>query len=243
MTKTTTACLTIEFHGYWHVGSGRGDGLGTDAAVIRTSGKLPYVPGRTIKGLLRDAATLSEALGYLAAGRTTMLFGTPLPDPPVLGTGTGGWEATAETGNAARGGKTNEDDERSFAAEQVLHRYRTDSGVLRISNARLGDSRTAQDEWETWARSGREEVPGLVRGLFRTVASTALTDGVARTGTLRVVEVAVPVTLHAFVDGPDDDWVVDLETFVLPMVRRAGKNRTRGLGTSTWRMAPEGGRS
>ncbi len=240
---STAARLTIGFHGYWHIGSGRGDGLGTDAAVIRTPGKLPYMPGRTIKGLLRDAAALSEGLGYLPPGRTAMLFGTPLPDPPVPKDGQGGAGSTTKDGAPADPGKTNEGDDRSFAAEQTLHRYRTEPGVLRISNARLGDTRTAQDTWETWARSGREEAPDLVRGLFRTVASTALKDGVARDSTLRVVEVAVPITLHAFVEGPDDGWIDELNTVVLPLVRRAGKNRTRGLGMSTWCAAPEGGRS
>lgn len=240
MTATRTARLTIEFHGYWHIGSGRGDGLGTDAAVIRTPGKLPYVPGRTIKGLLRDAAALSEGLGHLAPGRTAALFGTPLPDPPA--------PADAQAGGTAAEGGAGEEattagGELSFAAEQTLHRYRTEPGALRISNARIGETLDAQGVWERWAGGRKDDEDSPVPGLFRTVASTALKDGVARDGSLRVVEVAVPVTLHAFVDGPDDDWIAELETFVLPLVRRAGKSRTRGLGMSTWRIAREGGQS
>lgn len=51
----------IEFYSFWHCGSGLAAGADVDALVVKDSDGLPYVPGRTIKGLLRDAAT---ELGY-----------------------------------------------------------------------------------------------------------------------------------------------------------------------------------
>lgn len=51
----------IEFFSNWHCGSGLAAGADVDALVIKDQNGLPYVPGRTIKGLLRDAAT---ELGY-----------------------------------------------------------------------------------------------------------------------------------------------------------------------------------
>lgn len=46
----------LEFFTYWHCGSGLGAGADLDATVIKDNKKLPFVPGKTIKGLLREAA-------------------------------------------------------------------------------------------------------------------------------------------------------------------------------------------
>lgn len=51
-----TRTLQLEFHDLWHVGSGRGRGAHLDAIVDRDESGLPYVPGRMLKGVLRDAA-------------------------------------------------------------------------------------------------------------------------------------------------------------------------------------------
>lgn len=45
----------IDFFSNWHCGSGLAAGADVDALVIRDSQGLPYVPGRTLKGLLREA--------------------------------------------------------------------------------------------------------------------------------------------------------------------------------------------
>lgn len=47
----------IEFFSNWHCGSGLAAGADVDALVIKDSHGLPYVPGRTLKGLLREAAS------------------------------------------------------------------------------------------------------------------------------------------------------------------------------------------
>ena len=46
----------IEFFSNWHCGSGLAAGADVDALVVKDAKGLPYVPGRTIKGLLREAA-------------------------------------------------------------------------------------------------------------------------------------------------------------------------------------------
>lgn len=46
----------IEFFSYWHCGSGLAAGADVDALVVKDVDGLPYVPGKTIKGLLREAA-------------------------------------------------------------------------------------------------------------------------------------------------------------------------------------------
>lgn len=46
---------TIQLHNYWHCGSGLAAGADVDALVIKDKDELPYIPGKTIKGLLREA--------------------------------------------------------------------------------------------------------------------------------------------------------------------------------------------
>lgn len=53
----STIKYEIEFFSNWHCGSGLAAGADVDALVIKDNNGLPYVPGRTIKGLLRDAAS------------------------------------------------------------------------------------------------------------------------------------------------------------------------------------------
>lgn len=54
----------ITFHSDWHTGSGLSSGSDVDALVIKDKDNLPYIPGKTIKGLLKDAALdLSDIKG------------------------------------------------------------------------------------------------------------------------------------------------------------------------------------
>lgn len=55
--------LKIEILSYWHPGTGRGQGSHLDAVTHRSGNGLPCLPGRTVKGLLRDAAHRWESFG------------------------------------------------------------------------------------------------------------------------------------------------------------------------------------
>lgn len=59
----------IQFHSYWHCGSGLAAGAGVDALVVKDADGLPFVPGKTIKGLLR------EAMEELYGGQNEMYIG------------------------------------------------------------------------------------------------------------------------------------------------------------------------
>lgn len=52
----------VEFFDAWHAGSGLAAGADVDALVIKDKNKLPYIPGKTIKGLVREA--LEETIEY-----------------------------------------------------------------------------------------------------------------------------------------------------------------------------------
>lgn len=45
---------SVTFYDYWHLGSGVSAGTALDSLVVKTDDGLPYVPGKTIKGLVRE---------------------------------------------------------------------------------------------------------------------------------------------------------------------------------------------
>ena len=75
--------LTVEILSYWHAGSGLGRGADLDALVLRNGDDLPYLPGRTLKGLLREAFMICEEMGHAQKGRTAELFGLDAAPPSI----------------------------------------------------------------------------------------------------------------------------------------------------------------
>ncbi len=73
---------TIEFYSYWHCGSGLSAGGDTDALVIKDNNGLPFLPGKTLKGLLRDSCTtLLELKGDSSQAAISRIFGMPAGNP------------------------------------------------------------------------------------------------------------------------------------------------------------------
>jgi len=65
----------IQFFAEWHCGSGLSSGADVDALVIRDENGLPFVPGKTLKGLLRDAAELLNTVGQAEIDQIQLVFG------------------------------------------------------------------------------------------------------------------------------------------------------------------------
>ncbi len=51
---------TLTFLDYWHLSSGLSAGSKLDSSVVKDHNGIPYVPGKTIKGLLREMAELID---------------------------------------------------------------------------------------------------------------------------------------------------------------------------------------
>lgn len=89
----STPTLHIRLQTYWHCGTGRGLGAAVDAAAYRDSDDLPAVPGRHIKGLLRDAMQQAQAWGWSGHADGSMLHtlfgqrteGSLIDAPPASG--------------------------------------------------------------------------------------------------------------------------------------------------------------
>lgn len=52
--------LKFDIQSDWHVGSGEEGGAYADALVLKNENDLPYLPGRSIKGLLREAMSVAQ---------------------------------------------------------------------------------------------------------------------------------------------------------------------------------------
>jgi len=197
--------LKLTFHSPWQVGSGLGDGAVADAVVLKDRLGLPTVPGRTIKGLVREAMVRAAEAGIVPLERVERWLGSPRAGlPGAIGEG--------------------EQD-----SQQESGRFGTKPGCLWFGSAGLSE------RWTHWASDQAQTEAGQppeVAALYGLHASTSINeDGVAAEHTLRVVEAAVPMELRAKVVGPADDttWQTDLRK-CLPLIRALGAGRSRGFG-------------
>lgn len=69
----------IEFFDYWSTDSGLSGGALADNLSIKDKKGLPYLPGKTIKGLFRESADLLSELGYNEINQSFIneVFGEP----------------------------------------------------------------------------------------------------------------------------------------------------------------------
>jgi len=201
-----TALLTIDIQAYWHPGTGRGSGFHLDAITHTGADGLPRLPGRTLKGLLRDAVHRAELWGWprVPAGTTVALFGSrtnpgrvATADPPVT-------------------------------PQPRRDENLSTPGLLRVSDATL----PAEVATYLASEDGKKLVPGLYREHFSTAIDAA--TGVAQGRSLRGMQVVVPLMLEARIDEVSGiasvpDWRALLET-VFALIPAVGAHRTRGFG-------------
>jgi hypothetical protein len=200
--------VTVRIDSFWRVGTGRGAAGRLDALCIRDGNDLPFLPGRSLKGLLRDAVDRAEQWGWFEEQ------GYPGDGPPNAGPltvclfGEPGFRIDTD-------GAVN-------VTEPVL---RPASGCLQVANAIL-----PQDD-RAWLCQKRYLVPQL----FCTMNSTAINPntGAPLHGALRAEEVVVPLTLEAGIAAndrdPPDNWP-HLLRLAAPLIRAVGSGKSRGLG-------------
>ena len=82
MTKTYT--LNAQFQTFWHIGTGRGSGQSLDALVEKDAHGIPYIPGKTLKGLFRDAFYKLDQ--WQNQQNTNLLFGSRSTNESTDGT-------------------------------------------------------------------------------------------------------------------------------------------------------------
>jgi CRISPR/Cas system CSM-associated protein Csm3 (group 7 of RAMP superfamily) len=176
----------IEFFSYWHTGSGLSGSTYSDILVNKTQEGLPFIPGKTLKGLLREAAEIIHGLESNSVSATFIkdVFGEKPPEDST--------EAAHPTSEAS----------------------------CFFSSANLSEFlRTNLDEEEK-------------RLLYHVLASTKIDrNGLAENGSLRQMEVTVPLVLFARIEHfPDDPGYKQQLDYCFKWIKRMGLNRFRGLG-------------
>lgn len=212
--------VKISLKGYWYIGSGQEAGAYADSLMLKTKNRLPYIPGKTLKGIFRNAAITAKENNLLSqtaeSGLSTLnkLFGT---------------EGTTITGKCVNA--ECQTSEQEFNKKDFCEI--TTSGILCFSNAVL-----PQKDADFIDKQKAQHC------LFRTIQNTKIDSetGTAADGSLRTTEVCVPLNLIATVNY-DRDEVISLfgsedsfmEKFKLLccLIGEIGGKRRRGFGKCT----------
>ena len=194
----------IQLHGWWRTASGHTKGDRLDDVIQKSPDGLPWIAGRTLKGLLRDAATQLCALGHTRQESIDAVFGLHVSkvDAPDL---------------------------------DIEARYLTKPAGYRFGSGEMNSM------WRDWASGAVRQDPdaqSVIAALFDRRSMTAIDlDNLAKTGSLRRVEVAAPVHLMAPIwclhDVPE---AIELLEKSAGMVKALGAGRTRGFGRVTVKL-------
>ena len=200
--------IEITTHSYWHAGSGISDGPGADALVIKTSEGLPYLPGKSIRGLLRESTQQAEDLGLIAKGSTEKFFGTALA----------------------------ESKDNSKSKEEDWTRFKSKQGCIHISNAYIGDSPAKQNWWKEWASENTSEKQQFFTNISSTSIDENGVSKKGHLRTIEVTVPMKLVAMLEIDDktnegnSVDSEEVIELLSKGLPLFRLLGSHRNRGLG-------------
>jgi CRISPR/Cas system CSM-associated protein Csm3 (group 7 of RAMP superfamily) len=157
----------VTFLDYWHLSSGLSAGAKLDRVVTKDENGLPYIPGKTIKGLIREMAELTGNFDFI-----TQCFGSS-----------------------------------------------SDMGECNFSNVEIEENTK-----KTIIKDS------LQNQLFDEIASTKIDEnGIAQTGSLREIEVVVPISLFGEIKNIPPKYKQEMIK-ALKKVKRMGLNRNRGLG-------------
>jgi CRISPR/Cas system CSM-associated protein Csm3 (group 7 of RAMP superfamily) len=174
----------ITFLSDWHCGSGLSGGAEADATVIKDDRNLPYIAGKTIKGLLKEALEDMAEVNQCTEDDIKAIFGIEAYD---------------------------KNDKKAF-----------------FSNATLSDAEQ------------KDLTPALSDFLYRNIASTQIEkNGTAKSNSLRVMEVCIPITLEGEITGISSEQQTALLKMALKWVRHLGVNRNRGLGRCKFEINPK----
>jgi CRISPR/Cas system CSM-associated protein Csm3 (group 7 of RAMP superfamily) len=192
---TKTIKYKITFLSDWHAGSGLGSGANADAVVIKDKHNLPYLPGKTIKGLLKDALhdIMDVQPDSIKKEMVDKLFGCEIKKKK----------------------EENIEEVEDFKTKSTVQ------GQLFFSNAEIVDIEKMEISEE------------MIPFLYRNLASTTIGEnGVAKEGSLRSMEVCVPLELNGQIVHTEDFKPEEraLLEKAIKWTRGLGSNRNRGLG-------------
>jgi CRISPR/Cas system CSM-associated protein Csm3 (group 7 of RAMP superfamily) len=188
--------LTFDLQSDWHIGSGKEAGAYSDSLTIKDNDGLPFLPGKSIKGLLREAFTIAQANSWCTAIENAHAIDNLINT--LFGSEGQGFES---------------------------------QGMIQLSSATLSCDEVAFFNQQANAKTH----------LFRVIQSTKIDHktGVAAEGSLRSMEVSVPMTLKSELEfnSSHPAFSPELEQALLPLlsaccslILELGAKRHRGLG-------------
>jgi CRISPR/Cas system CMR subunit Cmr4 (Cas7 group RAMP superfamily) len=226
--------LSVNFLGYWFIGTGSEAGAYSDLLTQRDPRGFPYVPGKSLKGVFREA--------FRQAGRSGWF-------DRFNHTGDGRFDFLEKLIQMIFG----HDGTKEGFLEDELHA----EGLIHFSNAEFPEcikdricEGTHDQKGEYKSKGDRTEM------LFTTVQSTKIDrdTGTASEKSLRTVEAVIPLHLHAEVTvdplekredsgciltEQDFAEIVGLFDAVAGLVTEIGGKRRRGFGRCLWNMKEE----
>ena len=202
----------IVFHTDWHCGSGLAAGAGVDALTIKDKNRLPFVPGKTIKGLVREAV---EEILFIGDKMDDIKERKDNGESKHISNR----ELFVETFGNSKDQNIVEikDAQTSIDSYQEAHK-----GKAFFTNATL-----QQKEYDTIIKNN------AARFMYRTSASTAIDDsGIAVENSLRKTEVAIPCECYGEILNVPVAFEEEISN-ALKYIKRLGQGRNRGLGRCT----------
>ena len=195
MSRTTNIVYTIEFFSYWHIGSGLSIAGDVDAAVLKNQYQLPYIPGKALKGLLREAAETLAELDTKSSYKDLIVS--------IFGEERTKKQQAAEEKEENTDFDPDKDNETKGQAGQAFF-YNAE-----VNPKDLMDKQTA---------------------LYERLSATALDEqGQAKQGSLRKMEVSIPLKLYAKISGLTKEEGEFIHQ-CFKWIKRMGLQRHRGLG-------------
>lgn len=225
--STMTRILAIRFLDYWQAGSGQSGGGVVDSVALKDHAGLPVLPGRHLKGLLRQSAVSAEAWGWFDHLR-------PAPDVNLAQ-----WLFGSEAQMESDG--------------DSLGREKTQPGMVRVASAVLPDD---ERHWLAH-KDNSAAVGHLYRELFTTAISldTGAAKRHSLRGLEVCVPLTLQARVDiAPAPGHQDyarqaSWLAEGKAWELlgksvALIENLGAWRTRGLGRAelSW-IKPETGRA
>lgn len=205
--------IKFNIHSYWRAGTGRGGGAVLDEVVHKDTYGLPCLPGRTVKGLLRDAVYRAEKWGLLQNRN------------PAHATLTQNWFGSE-----------------ALPEDETETRLETNSGALGVSDALLDETLRNYFISTLSNKHSESTGKSLRRGFFHQIHATSIdhNTGSAEDKSLRGMEVTIPLILTAQLYVLDQEKLEQSTSNLfeelkkcLPLIRAVGTSRSRGLGRVT----------
>jgi CRISPR/Cas system CSM-associated protein Csm3 (group 7 of RAMP superfamily) len=206
----------VAFLDYWHLSSGLSAGAKLDSTVVRDENGLPYIPGKTIKGLIKEQSNNKQFLEICFGEEGNKIGKCHFLNIEIE-------ENTRKFDFVTKCFGSSSDEKDEFYYEEKI------VGECNFSNVEI--------EENTRKFIIQEK---LQNQLFDEIASTKIDEnGIAKSGSLREIEVVVPLSLYGEIKNIPDEYKQEMIK-ALKKVKRMGLNRNRGLGRCVVEIEGEG---